>query len=460
MLPDIHIVERNGIALVFGMEWFPLLGRHPERQARVLGRRQRATHHVLSSGVAASVGLLRGGPRRRGGQRYCSAAAVFASLHRGGTMAAVLPLPGGGYWLAAAHEGAVMTRGDQLYAEPEHADDILRLLREAHPGLMLRDDGPPSGLLEVLFDAARGEGELLRMGGPFGLPAPFVPGVSLAAAALLGFLLWRVFMSAATEASVPPGEAADAAWRSAVAASVQNHAVHGVAGLRAVLDAIHDVPAGLAGWLLADIECRPQGAHWRCRAGYRRTEDSDNEGFISAARHDWALSFDPLEGARAAWSVPMPALPLGAVALRTARQNEARLVSALQAILPAFSELRLEAPQPLLPQPPLDAQRRPMVRPGGIVSYQRRPLRLQAPLRSLGLLLPETAHMSWDRILLQVAPVDQPSLRGSSLRVSLSGVLYEIDDSYSVSAHSSGFDATAGGRDGRLRGGGGTVHGA
>ncbi|MFA7668119.1 MAG: type 4b pilus protein PilO2 [Burkholderiaceae bacterium] len=431
MMPGIHIIERDGLALVFGLEWLPLLGRHPERQARVLGRRQRARHLVLSSGVAASVGLLHCSLRRRRDLRYYSAAAVFASLHRGGTLAAVLPLPDGRHWLVAVHEGAVMTRSDQLHADPDYAGDTLKLLSAAHPALVMHEESA-SSLLDILFEAARDEGELTRIRGRFGVPAPFLSGVSLAAVILLGFLLWRALMPAPVGVSSAPVESAEAAWRNAIAASIQPHAVQGVAGLQSVLDAIHDVPASLAGWQLVEIECTPQGSQWHCLAAYRRSDDSDNQGFILAARPDWVLSFDPLDGARVAWSVPMPALPLGAVTLRSAYQNERRLVSALQAIRPAFSELRLDAPRPLLPQPPRDARQQPFSRPDGIVSFQRRPLRLQAPLRSISVLLPETVHMSWDRILLQVAPIDQPSLRSSSLRISLSGVLYEIEDIHAI----------------------------
>lgn len=129
----------------------------------------------------------------------------------------------------------------------------------------------------------------------------------------------------------------------------------------------------------------------------------------------------------AVWSTNMPALSLANVRLRAAHQNDIRLVSALQAMLPAFSELRLNTPEPLPVPAPLDAQQRPIPRPPAMTGYQRRTIHLQAPLRSLSLLLPATTHMSWERVGLRVSVVDEPALRASSLQVSLSGVLYEID---------------------------------
>lgn len=427
-----ELLQRDGVALVFGMEWFPLLGNHPTGQARSLARRRRASHRVIASGAAASVGLLRAGSKPRKRHRLCSAAAVFAGLHPTGTVAAILPLPSGRQWLVAVHEGAVMTRTDQLHDCPASAQGTVSLLREAHPGLLVHDENrAPSGLLDALFKAAREQGELLR--------TPPLAGLSWAALFSVGVLALVLmagrgpFHGGETGGGVQEADPR-AAWRDAVALALQRHTVHGVAGLRAVLDTLHAIPVYLAGWLLTQAECRPGGAEWQCRANYRRDEAGDNQSLVEAARFDWTLSFDPMEGAVATWSAAMPAMPLADVRLRGTRQNETRLVSALQAMLPAFSEFRVDAPQPLPVVAPLDMQQRPIPRPAGIAGYQRRSIQLQAPLRSLSLLLPETSHMSWQRVALQVAVVDQPSLRSSSLRVSLSGVLYEIDDPSHVSS--------------------------
>lgn len=433
--PSVDLLRRDDIVLVFGMEWFPLLGSHPDAQARTLARRRRAAHRVVCSGGAAAVGLLRGGLPRKGGQRQCSAAAAFAALHPVGTVAAVLPFPGGRHWLVAVHEGAVMTHADQVFAGLSQLHDTLRVLREAHPGLVLHEENhPASGLLDALFETARERGALIRAARPAGGSAAVVSAALIFA---IGFLASGLGPSswhgAGRNEPVLPVDAA-AAWSDAVAASARPHAVHGVAGLGALLDAVHEAPADLAGWRLIQIDCRPAKAHWSCRSRYRREGDSDNLDFLAAAHPHWTVSFDPMEGAEAGWSAPMSALPLGAVALHRPQHNEAWLMSALQAMLPAFSELRLEAPQALPLSAPLDEQRRPLPRPPEVAGYRRRALRVQAPLRSLGLLLPETVHVSWERFQLQIAPVDSPTLRSSSLRVSLSGVLYEIDDPHAASS--------------------------
>ena len=418
------IVQRDGVALVFGMEWFPLLGDHPQRQAHSLARRQRASHRVMAMGAAASVGLLRARAKAWSGQRLCSAAAVFASLHPVGTVAAILPLPGSGLWLVAVHEGAVMTRTDHLHEGPLSVQESLRLLHEAHPGLVVHDESRTAvGLLDSLFAAAQEQGELSRVRRW---------GLALSMAAILPALGLVLLSGRGLLQGDEPRVEADmvdpsSAWQDAMASVARRHTVHGVAGLQSVLDTLHGVPVYMAGWLLVQAECHPRLAEWHCRARYRRDEAGDNQSLIDAARPDWTLSFDPMEGALAVWASSMPVLALADVRLRGPRENEARLVSALQAMLPAFSEFRLNAPEPLPVPAPLDAQQRPIPRPPGVSGYQRRTIHLQAPLRSLSLLLPEASHMSWERIVLQVSVVDEPTLRASSLQASLSGVLYEID---------------------------------
>lgn len=429
-MSSVETIERNGIVLAFGLEWFPLIGRHPERQARALARQQRATRHVVCGAGAVSVGLLRGRWRGRDLKRLRSAAAIFARMHPEGTVAAYMALPDGRRWLVGVHEGAVMARTDNLHEDSGTFDATLQMLKEAHPGLTVHDVCAASpGLLDRLFNAAcnDGDGVLSGNGGLGGFS--FRSGLLVLVCALAALYLGRGWPETG-----PPGEGvvinAELAWRRAVIEVAENHFVHGVGGLQAALAAMYELPLVVAGWNLQNAECRPRVREWQCRAGFRRRSDADNEGFLAVAPSHWTLTFDPLDGVEASWSRRMPALPLAQVDVRRPRENERVLVSALQAIEPAFSELRLDAPQAISPKPPFDAQNRPIPRPPGIDGHQRRAIRVQAPLRSISLLLPETGHMSWDRIVLQVVELDTPTLRGSGLRVSMSGVLYESESDY------------------------------
>lgn len=425
-----EMIERNGMALVFGMEWFPLLGDHPRQQARVLARRRRASHWVIAVGAAASVGLMRRSRGRGDRSRLYSAAAIFAGLYPVGTVVAVIRLPQDRLWLVAVHEGAVLARTDQLHEGEASVQESIRLLREAHPGLVVLDDSRTlANTVEALFQATHHGAEVSRS--QFRLWR----GVFFVLLSMCLTLWWlRAWWSAGEALQHTHQPDPVQAWNQAVATSARSHSVHGVAGLKSAMDSLYELPVYLAGWTLKQAECRPRSDKWSCRAIYRRDPEGDNQSLMNAALRGWTLSFEPLEGAVASWTVFLPASPVSDLRLHGSRHNEARLLSTLQSMLPAFLELRLEAAQPLAVAAPVDAQQRLVPRPVGIPIYQRRPVRLQAPLRSLSLLLPESRHMSWDKISLEVGEVDHPSLRHSGLRISLSGVLYEIDDSHDSSA--------------------------
>src|SRR3546814_20214746 len=54
---DLLILPSSGGALVFGMDWLPLIGRRTERTAYRAARQYKATHLVLDGPQAAAVGL-------------------------------------------------------------------------------------------------------------------------------------------------------------------------------------------------------------------------------------------------------------------------------------------------------------------------------------------------------------------------------------------------------------------
>jgi hypothetical protein len=54
-------------------------------------------------------------------------------------------------------------------------------------------------------------------------------------------------------------------------------------------------------------------------------------------------------------------------------------------------------------------------------------VQLIAPLRSASLLLPHTASVTWNKVVLTLQDIEKPSLKSSNLTLSLEGVLYEIE---------------------------------
>src|SRR5690606_12178698 len=96
--------------------------------------------------------------------------------------ACVVPLPDGRYWLAAAQDGAVITRGDRVYEQLDDAQQALDALLAARPELRIRaGDQVLAALSESLGTASR----LHRVGNPVALRAGMFG--LLAAVALTGW---------------------------------------------------------------------------------------------------------------------------------------------------------------------------------------------------------------------------------------------------------------------------------
>src|SRR5690606_5627963 len=417
-----EVIEHKGKALVFGMEWFPILGEGLEQHARALARRQKASYWMGTSGAAASVGLARRGSLGARGRTLYSAAAAFAILHPVGTVVAIVPVSGDRQWLVAGHEGAVMARTDQLHADDETLQAVLRQLVEAHPGLRLLDGRQSTtALLDAVFEVEQDK--------PLSRCRHHSGRILALAAGFIGLLLWlwrAVLHSGEPVTALQPDP--HSVWQAAVVDAAQRHVVHGVGGLQVLLETLKDQPVHLAGWALSRVECEPRGQRWHCHSRYRREQGGDNLSFMKSALPGWDLTFDPLEEAGAQWQVPMTPSTLQASGLRRASQNQSRLVSALQSMRPAFAQLRVDSGAPLPVATPLDAQQRPVARPPSVSLIHRRAIKLQAPLRSLSLLVPETKHMSWDKVVLEVGQAVNPGLLNSAFSVSMWGVLYELED--------------------------------
>ena len=131
--------------LVFGLDWFPLLGAQAQRQSRRLARRYRASHLVCTGEQVAAAGVvslrLRGTARK---QHSHSAAQALAGLFPNSTVALILPLPDQqGWWMAAVHQGTVIARTDRRYPSLEQAVVALDDLRLAYPQLHYLDASSP-----------------------------------------------------------------------------------------------------------------------------------------------------------------------------------------------------------------------------------------------------------------------------------------------------------------------------
>lgn len=419
-------------ALVFGIEWLPLLDARAQRQGLRLARQHKASHMVLAGESAGSVGLavLKAGRGQRKNRLY-SAAQNVAQLFPAGTVALLLELKQAGYWLVAVHEGAVIARTDRIYPHFVDAQPVLAELRQAYPQLQVLGEpqAPDLPNLAAIEEASSSHSRLQALSRWTSvLPWPVQ---AFVLALVLIVLIPRLAHLLRPEPKVPaPVAVADLrqAWRQAVEKAFQDRIVHGVLGTRILLDALYELPVRVGGWILLQAECTAQGRDWRCQASYeRRSIQASNSSFLAAVPENWQVEFNSMDLAQPVWTIASQGVPVLASRPKSTEHHERDLFSALQEIKPAFSQMQIGKATPLPVSVPVDEQGRSLPRPPAMALYLSRPVHLAGPLRSSGLLLPHTASMQWNKAVLALRKVDQPGLKSSGLSLSLQGVLYEIN---------------------------------
>lgn len=416
--------------LVFGLDWFAVLGNTPAREIRRIARQQKATHVVHAGDDAASVGVTSLPPVRRGMVLY-SAAQLVAQRFSTGVIALIAPLDDQHWWLVAVHDGAVIARTDCICQSFDEATAQIGPLRQAYPALILLDDEQRAPSLTDLGGQLYPQARLRRpaygsalFSRPYRwliLMVAVIYLIHLSAGRVLGFF-------SAGDTTRAPDLTPLAAWQSAVHTVTSRHWVHGVTGTSDVLLSLYALPVDVAGWRLREAQCISSHDQWRCHADYARHDaDASNTGFLAAAPASWDTRFTPLEQAQVHWSFESGGLSLATTTLNNSRHTERQVFSSLQAIRPAFALMTIDAPEPLRIPAPVDESGQAIPQPDGLPQFRLRTVRIQAPLRSLSLLLPHSEAMTWQRVTLGVNTQARPDLTHSQLNVTLQGVLYEQD---------------------------------
>lgn len=416
--------------LVFGLDWFPLLGAQAQRQSKRLARRYRASHLVFSGEQVAAVGLvslrLRGTARK---QQHHSAAQVLAGLFPNSTVALILPLPGQqGWWMAAVHQGTVIARTDRRYPSLELAVVALDDLRLAYPQLRYLDasntDTPTLSQIESSLGQQSALHKVVRWNSV--LPLPVQLFVLILLLVLLLPKMWQGWREKAVSASPVAHADAGLLWQQAIAQAVQSRFLHGVPATHALLESFYQLPVNLAGWQLNQAECIAGASRWACSASYlRQTRWASNYGFLNLTPTDWTSRFPSMDLVRVAWSVPVGTSPLANQALKATADIDRHWLSELQAIRPAFTQMTVGQPVVVPVAAPLNQQGLPLPRPDGLPMYAYRSVQINGPLRSFALVLPHVSAMQWRRALLTLSDNAPATLASSQLSVSFQGDLYE-----------------------------------
>lgn len=208
----------------------------------------------------------------------------------------------------------------------------------------------------------------------------------------------------------------------------------------AAVSALRALPVTLDGWRLAGAQCDWAPVQWTCAADYRReTPDATNLDLLRRAPSDHHVRFTPLSVAHVTWSVPAPPAPLAIAGFPDADWVDAELVSALQSHAAAFTHITVgarisldsgtlspstsfaSAAHPALAQTvDLAANGMSLARPPG-----RRPLSIDGPLRSLGMLADVAGPVSWQQVALRLQQGVTPGLARSALHIGLKGWIHE-----------------------------------
>lgn len=419
--------------LVFGLEWYPLIGADHGRLARRIARKHRASHVVFSGPSAAAVGVarLRREHTHRGPVLH-SAAQCVAQLHPEGTLALMHDIAEAGVWLVAVHDGAVVAGTDKVLASREEAELLVEELSAAYPGMRIIKVGDAAGapMLAELSSACAPPARLQ----PLSRWRPWLPWPvqCLALALVLALLVPRAWSMLGRDSAAPKAaHAGDSltAWQQAITASAKRHIVHGVSGTRALLNIFFDLPVHPGGWTLHQAECNAKGQQWLCQATFhRRRQDASNDSLLAALPREGVVEFPTLDQAVRQWHAATHGLPLAGYRVRSRVHTESVIYTGLQGIRPGFGQLQAGKPYSLPLTVPLDAQGAALARPAGITSYGARSLQISGPLRSATLLLPHAQSMAWKKAVLTLRHTDKPDLTRSALVLALHGVLYETDN--------------------------------
>lgn len=415
-----RLVWADRAPLVFGLDWIPVLG-DPEL-ASAQARREGASHQVLSGNPPAALGLARG---LKPSMACWSAADLWARQHPQGAAACIVPLDPHAWHVLASHEGVVLARADRSYPDPVLADQAVDALRLAYPRLQVQHCSVGAeDILPTLVRQAATAPPLTRVRRRKGW-------LSALALMVLGGAGWWGWGIAGDTAAADRQSDSRQAWDQALAHVLAQRPVHGESGTRTLLQALYGQPVRVAGWALQQVHCQPAVGvgSWQCRSEYRRLNpQADNRGLLQAAPADWRLDFPTLDRAHAVWALPMLGRPADPARLPASRLVARDWASALQAVLPAFTTLRIEAPQAVSVPPPRDEQGHALPLPPDLPRLANRTLKIQGPLRSGELLAPLTQSVSWHKAALSHAPGTRPGLKASRLILHLEGSLYENRD--------------------------------
>lgn len=416
------ITLNNDAYFVFGMQWTPLVGGRPSQVGRERARMLHATHYLIGAepGAVLGYGKIFLNATRGRKARLHSAAMHYAHIHASGSVACVLPHNEYGFWVVAAHEGAVLVRSDKWFASAEQAQELLALLAQRFPALSVCwlpafDASAPPEWLRASPEALS---RLTRLG------KRVVHRILIwitAFAALAGALLWTTQESKNIE--VESTHDASARWRDVTQRIADTYPIHTSVHIARVMEEWRQAPIYLAGWRLKQIQCEPKVLDWRCIARYQREHRMAlNRTLERSTPKGWMFQPFDLDHALLTWIVRQAADPLD----MAVRHERVDWMSYLQQVSPVFELVQIGVATRLAITAPLDAQGAPIDRPDFMPLWQKRSVVIKGPMRSVAALSGLSAPLHWRNLSLSVDGMSGTGVARSQLVVQFIGDLFEI----------------------------------
>jgi hypothetical protein len=412
-----------GQALVFGLDWSPLVGTNPKGQGRMRCRALRATHFVMVGTGAMALGTTRLSVAQHGKKTVLySAAAHFAQRFPTGAFGCLIPFEGQGCWMVASHAGVVLANTDRWFSDFGDALEAMEPIRARFPALQVLTESPlttecmPPWLLENLsqetrLQPARRLGSLLKR--------------NLLLLVVLGGLIFcaqRYFFS---EKKTQYTEEPDALqlWRQTLQKLSEQIPIHSENSVTNVTQTWHQVPVRPVGWKLRNIHCEAGEHDWQCAAHFDRQHkfslNQDLEYFKPAL---WTMRVTPLESAAWLWRVPFQRVPHD----WTIPARDDDWMTHLQRIGLAFEHIQVGSGAVLPVASPVDARGSSMSPPSAMPVWRHRSLFFKGPLRSLVMLDGMKVPIRWRRATLELGSLSGQGVASSSaLTLELTGELFE-----------------------------------
>lgn len=394
---------------LFGLHWQPVVGHISTQQARQVCKYKKAKGWVIAGQTFFSIGLTN--QRLKVKKNIYVAAVCYATLYPRGLHAAIYKIDDTHFWLIAVQEGTPIQQSDKLYPNSHEAQTALFLLAEKYAQMNYVSDALPlSNLLGSLA--------------PRSIPKALIQSYTTKRWQILAVLImllggvyvygwqWRV---PAVEAAVvePEIDPYLQHWNN------QSISAHNHAALHSLLTHWHHMPLYLAQWRLDQIECVALTKKWQCQHSYTPlTAMATVMDFERVLPDLWAITDVSLQKitVKSVAEIELSAQPIW----RSKEKVNLQLLSQLQHIRSAFTNLKITEPQSLLSRAPV------LTNPSFSAIFSQK-LYFQGPLRSLVLLSDFDDALYWKKASLKYIPQAKPSLKNSMLQADLQGVIYVRD---------------------------------